>query len=557
MSHTPRTIQEVARELHIGAEHFEPYGRGKGKLDLALLAQVPRAKGRLVLVTAINPTPAGEGKTTTSIGIAMGMRRLGKNAVLALREPSLGPVFGVKGGGTGGGKASLTPADDINLHFTGDIHAITTAHNLLSAMIDNSLHFAEEFGDKGRLDARQITWGRALDMNDRALRNVMVGLGGKAHGVPRAERFDITAASEIMAILALATGPEDLEARLDRVIIGRTESGATLTAKDMGASRAMCAVLRDALKPNLVQTEEGGPAIVHCGPFANIAHGCNSVLATRLAMNLGDYAITEAGFGFDLGGEKFLDIKCRAMGVWPRAVVIVATLRALKMHGGAAVKVCGEPNAEALARGLPHLDKHLENADAFGLPAVVAINVFPNDTEEEIAMVADAAKKRGVRVGKSWGFGKGGEGTTELAQLVADVVDATDASPPPPKYVYELTDPPEEKIRKIARVVYGAKDVSFTGTAEKDLARARELGFGDAPVCMAKTQLSLSDDPKRPGRPTDFTVAVREVRIAAGAGFLVALTGDMMTMPGLPKVPAARGVSLLPSGKIKGLMQND
>ena len=510
-----------------------------------------------MLVTAINPTPAGEGKTTTSISLAMGMRRLGKNAVLALREPSLGPVFGVKGGGTGGGKASLTPADDINLHFTGDIHAITTAHNLLSALVDNSVYFGEVIPDKGEIDPRQVTWGRAMDMNDRFLRRCIVGLGGKASGTPREERFDITAASEIMAIMALASDHADLEARLSRVVIGQTYEGKSVTAGDIHAASAMTAVLRDALQPNLVQTEEGGPALVHCGPFGNIAHGCNSVIATRLAMNLGDYAITEAGFGFDLGGEKFLDIKCRLAGIWPRAVVIVATLRALKMHGGAPVKLCGEPDGAKLKRGLEHIEKHLETAKAFGLKPIVAINVFPNDTEEEIAMVEAAVGAYGARFARSEGFGRGGEGALELARVVAEVVDATDEAPPKAQYVYDDADSAEEKIRKIATIVYGAKDVVFTGAAERNLTKIRELGYEKLPICMAKTQMSLTDDPTVFGRPRDFTVTVREVRLSAGAGFLVALTGDMMTMPGLPKVPASRSIKLLPSGKIKGLMQND
>ncbi len=553
----PRPIDYVAKELGLVPEDYEPYGRDKAKLDLSLLDRAPRGKGRLVLVTAINPTPAGEGKTTTSIALAMGMRRIGKNAVLALREPSLGPVFGVKGGGTGGGKASLTPADDINLHFTGDIHAITTAHNLLSALVDNAIYFGDQIPDKGELDPRQVTWGRALDMNDRFLRRTMVGLGGKAHGTPREERFDITAASEIMAIMALASSHADLEHRLSRIVVGQTYDGKAVTAGDLHAASAMTAVLRDALSPNLVQTEEGGPAIVHCGPFGNIAHGCNSLLATRLAMSLGDYAITEAGFGFDLGGEKFLDIKCRMANIWPRAIVLVATLRALKMHGGAPVKTCGEPDAARLRNGLEHLDKHLETAHAYGLTPIVAINVFPNDSAEELAIVEEAAQKRGARFARSEGFAKGGEGAIELAKTVCEVVDATDAKPPEPKYVYELSDPPQEKIRKIARVVYGAKDVVFTSAAEKNLARVKELGYADLPICMAKTQLSLTDDPALYGRPRDFTVTVREVRLSAGAGFLVPLTGDMMTMPGLPKVPASRGIKLLPSGKIKGLMQND
>jgi len=557
MDYAPRPIAAVAEELQLRSDDYEPYGRGKAKLELSLLDRPARAKGRLVLVTAINPTPAGEGKTTTSISLAMGMRRLGKNAVLALREPSLGPVFGVKGGGTGGGKASLTPADDINLHFTGDIHAITTAHNLLSALVDNTIYSGDVIPDKGEIDPRQVTWGRALDMNDRFLRKCVIGLGGKASGVPREERFDITAASEIMAIMALAKDHADLEQRLARIVVGQTYDGKSVTAGDIQAAPAMTAVLRDALKPNLVQTEEGGPAIVHCGPFGNIAHGCNSVIATRLAMSLGDYAITEGGFGFDLGGEKFLDIKCRVAGIWPRAVVLVATLRALKMHGGAPVKTCGEPDAERLKKGIEHLEKHLETAHAFGLAPVVAINVFPNDTAGEIEMVEKAVAGLGARLARSEGFGKGGEGALELARVVSEVVDATDASPPTPKYTYELSDPPKEKIKKIARTVYGARDVVFTGAAEKNLARIADLGYSDLPICMAKTQMSLTDDPTIFGRPRDFAITVREVRLSAGAGFMVPLTGEMMTMPGLPKVPASRAIRLLPTGKIKGLMQND
>ncbi len=557
MSFAPRSIADVAAELGLGPDDYEPYGRGKAKLSLSLGQRPPRGKGRLILVTAINPTPAGEGKTTTSISLAMGMRRLGKNAVLALREPSLGPVFGVKGGGTGGGKASLTPADDINLHFTGDIHAITTAHNLLSALVDNAIYFGDVIPDKGEIDPRQVTWGRSMDMNDRFLRRCIVGLGGKASGTPREERFDITAASEIMAIMALAADHEDLEQRLSRIVIGQTYDGKAVTAGDLQAAGAMTAVLRDALLPNLVQTEEGGPAVVHCGPFGNIAHGCNSILATRLAMNLGDYAITEAGFGFDLGGEKFLDIKCRQAGIWPRALVIVATLRALKMHGGAPVKTCGQPDLEKLKKGIEHLEKHLETARAFGLKPIVAINVFPNDTEEEILVVERAVEALGARLARSEGFGKGGEGALDLARVVCEVVDATDAAPPAARYLYELTDTPQEKIRKIAQSVYGAKEVLFTAAAEKNLQRIRDLGYADLPICMAKTQMSLTDDPAIFGRPRDFAITVREVRLSAGAGFLVPLTGDMMTMPGLPKVPASRGIRLLPTGKIKGLMQND
>jgi formate--tetrahydrofolate ligase len=557
MEPSVRPIADVAKDLGLSDSEYEPYGRGKAKLELGVLSKPARAKGRLILVSAINPTPAGEGKTTTSISLSMGMRRLGKNAVLALREPSLGPVFGVKGGGTGGGKASLFPADDINLHFTGDIHAITTAHNLLSALVDNAAYFADDNGGLGPIDTRQIRWGRAMDMNDRFLRNVIVGLGGKSHGTPHEERFDITAASEIMAIMALASSYEDLEARLGRIVVAQSHTGKTIRARDIGAAGAMTAVLRDALKPNLVQTMEGGPAVVHCGPFANIAHGCNSIAATKLAMSLGDYAITEAGFGFDLGGEKFLDIKCREAGIWPRALVLVATLRALKMHGGAPVKQAAERDPAALERGIAHLEKHLENAKFFGLPPVVAINVFPGDGEDELAMVEAAANRLGARFARSLGFARGGEGALELAKIVAEVADATDGNPPKPKYTYELTDAPADKIRKIAQTIYGASDVSFSAQATKDLARAVDLGGAELPVCMAKTQLSLSDDPAKPGRPSGFVVNVREVRLSAGAGFLVPLTGDMMTMPGLPKVPAARGVKLMPDGKIKGLMQND
>jgi formate--tetrahydrofolate ligase len=551
-------ISDVARELGLAPSHIEPWGRGRAKVSLDALGAPAVGKGRLVLVSAINPTPAGEGKTTTSIGLAMGLRRLGKRAVLCLREPSLGPVFGVKGGGTGGGKAQLQPAADINLHFTGDLHAITSAHNLLSAMIDNALHFDEALpGSGARIDPRKVRWGRALDMNDRSLRQVMVGMGGVNGGVPREDRFDITAASEVMAILALAEGYEDLEARLGRILVGESRDRKPITAADVGAAGAMTALLRDALLPNLVQTEEGGPALVHAGPFANIAHGCNSIVATRLGLNLGDYVVTEAGFGFDLGGEKFIDIKCRQGGFFPRVLVLVATLRALKMHGGAPVKTCGEPDPRALERGFLHLEKHLETAAALGLPTVVAINAFPNDTEEELAMLAAKARAFKVPVVRCDGYAKGGEGALELARVVSEAADATDSSPPAPRFVYELSDPLPEKVRKIATQVYGAKDVVFGAAAAKELSRVQTLGLAEAPVCMAKTQLSLSDDAGRPGRPTDFTVTVRDLRFATGAGFVVALTGDIMTMPGLPRDPAARRVRLLPDGRIVGLMQNE
>ncbi len=552
-----RPITEVATELGLSPEHVIPYGRDKAKIELAALSGPPKGAGRLILVSAINPTPAGEGKTTTSIGLAMAMRRRGKRAVLCLREPSLGPVFGIKGGGTGGGKATLVPSNEINLHFTGDLHAITSAHNLLSAMIDNSLHFRESIAGAPGLDPRKVTWGRALDMNDRALRSVLVGLGGVNGGVPREERFDITAASEVMAIVALAQDHADLQARLARIRIGESLDKRPLTAGDLGAEGAMTALLRDALLPNLVQTAEGGPAFVHAGPFANIAHGCNSVLATRLGLQYGDYVVTEGGFGLDLGGEKFLDIKCRALGAWPRAIVLVATLRALKMHGGAPVARCGEPDSAALERGLDHLAKHLETCAAFGLPAVVAINVFPTDTEDELALVQSHAKALGAIMARCEGYARGGEGGEALADAVTSVVDASDTAPPRPRHLYELSEPAEEKIRHVARTVYGAREVLFSAAASRELQRARELGYGELPVCMAKTQLSLSDDPARRGRPRDFDVTVREVRIAAGAGFLVALTGDIMTMPGLPREPAARRVKLLDDGRITGLMQNE
>ncbi len=556
-----RPILDVAVEH--GLEAFSiAWGRDKAKVGLEALQVPPRGEGRLVLVTAINPTPAGEGKTTTSVALAMGMRRLGKKAVLALREPSLGPVFGVKGGGTGGGKASLVPADDINLHFTGDIHAITSAHNLLSALVDNALHFRQAVpvtggAPRAEIDPRQVRWGRALDINDRFLRHCVVGLGGKAHGVPREERFDITAASEVMAVLALAESHADLRARLGRIVVAATTSGAAVTAEEVGAAGAMTALLRDALLPNLVQTAEGGAALVHTGPFGNIAHGCNSVLATRLAMHLGDYAVTEAGFGFDLGGEKFLDIKCRQMGVWPRVAVLVVTLRALRMHGGLAVKEASRPDAAALQRGVAHLERHLASLAGFGLPAVVAINVFPGDTEDELRAVEAASARLGAACARSEGFARGGEGAVALAQVVADAADATDASPPVARYAYEAADPPEAKMEKVARAVYGADGVDLTARAKADLARARTLGAEKLPVCMAKTQLSLTDDPSRHGAPTGFRITVREVRVSAGAGFLVPLTGDMLTMPGLPREPAAWHVELQADGSVRGLMQGD
>jgi formate--tetrahydrofolate ligase len=528
-------ITEVARELGLRDDDVEPYGRTMAKVSLRALDDPPRGVGRLVLVSAINPTPAGEGKTTTSIALGMGMRRLGKRPVVALRQPSLGPIFGMKGGGTGGGRATLEPSDGINVHFTGDIHAISSAHNLLSALVDNAIHWRDRIGGS-EVDPRTVTWSRVLDSNDRFLRNCVIGLGGKAHGVPREERFDITAASEVMAIVALSRDRADLEARLGRIVVASTYEGAPVTAADLPAPGAMAALLRNALVPNLVQTAEGGPAFVHAGPFANIAHGCSSIMATRMAMGLGDYVITEGGFGFDLGGEKFLDIKCRAAGIWPRAVVLVVTLRALEAQGG-----------------LDHLDKHLESIAAYGLPAVVALNSFHDDSKEAVGSLATAMASRGVAFAAHDGYARGGEGATELARTVCDVADRTDSSPPAARFLYPLDMPPEEKARTIARTIYGARDVVFTPRARADLTRFKALGGDLLPVCFAKTHLSLSDDPKALGRPRDFVVTVREVRLSAGAGLLVALAGDIMTMPGLPREPASRRIRLGDDGRIVGL----
>jgi formate--tetrahydrofolate ligase len=528
-------ITEVARELGLREDDVEPYGRTMAKVSLRALEDPPRGAGRLVLVSAINPTPAGEGKTTTAIALAMGMRKLGKRPVLALRQPSLGPIFGIKGGGTGGGRATLEPSDGINVHFTGDIHAIASAHNLLSALVDNAIHWRDRIGGS-ELDPRMVTWSRVLDSNDRFLRHCVIGLGGKAHGVPREDRFDIAAASEVMAIVALAKDRADLEARLGRIVVGSTYDGTPVTAADLAAHPAMTALLRHALIPNLVQTAEGGPAFVHAGPFGNIAHGCSSILGTRMAIALGDYVVTEAGFGLDLGGEKFLDIKCRVAGLWPRVVVLVVTLRALEVHGG-----------------LDHLDKHLESVAAFGLPVVVALNAFNDDKKEAIDAIAREMASRGVRFAANEGYARGGEGAKELARTVCEVADGNDASPPTPRFLYPLDMPPQEKARVIARTVYGARDVAFTPRALADLARFRPLGGDQLPVCFAKTHLSLSDDPKVPGRPRDFVVTVREVRLSAGAGMLVALSGDIMTMPGLPREPASRRIRLGDDGRIVGL----
>ena len=542
----------VAEELGLSPSHVIPWGRHRAKIELEASHGRGR-QGRLILVSAINPTPPGEGKTTTSVALAMGLRKRGRRAVAALREPSLGPVFGVKGGGTGGGQAQLEPANDINLHFTGDIHAVTSAHNLLAALVDNALHF----GAPVPIDGRTVTWPRALDMNDRSLRKIIVGLGGKSEGVPREARFDITAASEVMAILGLSSDLKDLEARCARIVVARGPDGKVVRAGDLSAQAAMTALLRDALMPNLVQTREGGPALVHGGPFGNIAHGCSSIVATRLALAYADEVITEGGFGFDLGGEKFLDIKCRTAGLWPRAVVLVATLRALKCHGGVPLPLVQQPNMDGLRRGFDHLEKHLESLAGYGLPVVVAVNQFPNDTAEEIAALRSFARERGVAVAAHEGFGKGGEGSLELADTVLSVVNATDAAPPAPKFLYELHAPVEEKIRTVAQRIYGADDVVFTPAARKQIEAIVTLGEGNLPICMAKTHLSLTDDASRQGRPRGFNITVREVRLSAGAGYIVPLTGEIMTMPGLPKEPASRRVVVHPDGRVTGLMQGE
>ncbi|WP_053235282.1 formate--tetrahydrofolate ligase [Sandaracinus amylolyticus] len=548
---TLRPITDVAKDLGLHDDDVIPYGRDKAKIDLAALSRPKRGKGKVVLVSAITPTPAGEGKTTTSIGLTMGLVRMGRSAVCALREPSLGPVFGVKGGGTGGGKAQVVPANEINLHFTGDLHAITSANNLLAALVDNELHFGGKLG----IDPRRVTWRRAMDMNDRALRDVVIGLGGRNGGVPRESGFDITAASEIMAVLCLSESMEDLQRRLGRIVIGRTFDQRPVTVDDLEAAPALTALLKDALLPNLAQTMEGSPALVHGGPFANIAHGCSSVLATKMAMHQADIVVTEGGFGFDLGAEKFLDIKCRSAGIWPSAVVVVATLRALKFHGGVDPKDAGKPDPDALARGIANLERHLETARFFGLKSVVAINAFDNDSESEIAMVAERAAALGAPVALSRGYTQGGAGSMDLAEKVAAVVERDE--PLTPKFAYELDLPYAKKIDLIAKNVYGADGADLDASAKATLEKLEQDGYGGLPVCIAKTQLSVSDDPKKQGRPTGFRVTVREVRLSAGAGFVVALLGDVMTMPGLPKVPAARNVRIEPDGTVRGLMQND
>ena len=540
-------IRDIAAVAGVDEDYLEHYGKYKAKIDLKLLAdRADKPDGKLILVTAINPTPAGEGKTTTTVGLADGMRRLGKNTVVALREPSLGPVFGVKGGAAGGGYAQVVPMEDINLHFTGDFHAIGAANNLLAAMLDNHIQQGNELD----IDVKHITWKRCVDMNDRQLRNIVCGLGGRMQGVPREDGFDITVASEIMAVLCLATSLSDLKARLGRMVVAYTRGGAPITAHDLKAEGAMAALLKDAIKPNLVQTLEGTPAFIHGGPFANIAHGCNSVMATRVALKMGDYVITEAGFGADLGAEKFLDIKCRLADLHPAAVVLVATVRALKHHGGCPKAELGKENLTALEQGLPNLLRHVENiTNVYGLPCVVAINRFPTDTEAELKLVEDKCRALGVNVALSEVWAKGGEGGMALAQEVIRLCESENHF----RFAYDLDASIEEKLRAIVTKVYHGKDVVLTPNAKKQMKQLTDLGFGGMPICMAKTQYSFSDDQTLLGAPEDFTVTVRNLKVSAGAGFLVALTGDIMTMPGLPKVPAAEKIDVDETGKITGL----
>lgn len=542
-----RPITEIAEIAHVDEKYIEQYGRYKAKIDPALLKETQRKDGRLVLVTAITPTPAGEGKTTTTIGLADGLRRIGKDAVVALREPSLGPVFGIKGGAAGGGYAQVVPMEDINLHFTGDFHAIGAANNLLAAMLDNHI----QQGNALNIDPRRITWKRCMDMNDRQLRFIVDGLGGKVNGTPREDGFDITVASEIMAVLCLSTGIADLKERLGRMIVGYTYDDKPVTCAELKAAGAMTALLKDAIKPNLVQTLEGTPAFVHGGPFANIAHGCNSVMATRMALKMGDYAVTEAGFGADLGAEKFLDIKCRMANLTPDAVVIVATVRALKMHGGLAKTELTEQNIPALERGVPNLLRHVSNIkNVFGLPCVVAVNRFPTDTDAEIDFIIEKCRELGVNTVLSTVWADGGRGGEALAREVVRLCEGEKGSF---TFAYDADMTIEQKIDAIVRRIYGGDGASIAPAAKKQIARLTELGFGNMPVCMAKTQYSFSDDQTKLGAPTGFTVTVRSVKVSAGAGFIVALTGDIMTMPGLPKVPAAERIDVDENGMISGL----
>ncbi|HFX5325774.1 TPA: formate--tetrahydrofolate ligase [Streptococcus pyogenes] len=544
---TMEPISKVANQLGIDEEALCLYGKYKAKIDARqLVALKDKPDGKLILVTAISPTPAGEGKTTTSVGLVDALSAIGKKAVIALREPSLGPVFGVKGGAAGGGHAQVVPMEDINLHFTGDFHAIGVANNLLAALIDNHIHHGNSLG----IDSRRITWKRVVDMNDRQLRHIVDGLQGKVNGVPREDGYDITVASEIMAILCLSENISDLKARLEKIIIGYNYQGEPVTAKDLKAGGTLAALLKDAIHPNLVQTLEHTPALIHGGPFANIAHGCNSVLATKLALKYGDYAVTEAGFGADLGAEKFIDIKCRMSGLRPAAVVLVATIRALKMHGGVPKANLATENVQAVVDGLPNLDKHLANIqDVYGLPVVVAINKFPLDTDAELQAVYDACDKRGVDVVISDVWANGGAGGRELAEKVVALAEQDNQF----CFVYEEDDSIETKLTKIVTKVYGGKGIRLTPAAKRELADLERLGFGNYPICMAKTQYSFSDDAKKLGAPTDFTVTISNLKVSAGAGFIVALTGAIMTMPGLPKVPASETIDIDEEGNITGL----
>ena len=539
-------ITEIAKHLEIPEDDLELYGKYKAKISLDYWNTLKnRPNGKLILVTAINPTPAGEGKTTTSIGLGDALHKLGKKTTIALREPSLGPCFGLKGGAAGGGYSQVVPMEDINLHFTGDFHAITTAHNLLAAVIDNHI----QQGNALDLDVRRITWKRVLDLNDRALRNIICGLGGKAHGVPRETGFDITVASEMMAILCLTSDLEDMKKRLGNIIIGYTRSGRIVRAKELNVTGALTLLFKDAIKPNLVQTLEGTPALIHGGPFANIAHGCNSVMATKYALKMADYTVTEAGFGADLGAEKFLDIKCRFTGFKPNAVVIVATIRALKMHGGLAKTELGTENIEALKKGMTNLAKHIENIHKFGLPIVVAINAFPTDTENELQELKTLCESMGASVSISGAWAKGGEGAIDLAKKVIEAAE----KPSDFHYMYDENDTIKNKINAIATKIYGADGVNYTPAVEKTIAELEAAGLDKMPICMAKTQYSLSDDQTKLGAPTGFKITVRELRISAGAGFIVALTGNVLTMPGLPKKPAAENMDIDINGKITGL----
>ena len=540
-------IKDVAGQIGLSEDDLELYGKYKAKISLETIRRLENNQdGKLILVTAINPTPAGEGKTTTMIGLAQAMNKIGKKTIVAMREPSLGPCFGVKGGAAGGGYAQVVPMEDINLHFTGDIHAITTANNLISAMLDNSL----QQGNPLNIDERQIVWKRVVDLNDRALRHIVVGLGGKANGVPREDGFDITVASEIMGILCLANDLSDLKSRVARIIVAYTRDGSPVTVEDLKATGAVTLLLKDAIKPNLVQTLDHTPVFVHGGPFANIAHGCNSVMATKLALKLAPYTVTEAGFGADLGAEKFLDIKCRQAGLKPDAVVIVATVRALKMHGGMDKKELANENLEALRKGIANLEKHIENIAKYGLPAIVAINAFPTDTKAELDLLEEICNAKGVKVALSEVWAKGADGGIELANGLIDLLENKESNFKP---IYDLNLPIEEKIKTIAREIYGADDVIFTKKAKTNIKKLTDLGLDKLPICIAKTQYSLSDDASLLGRPTGFNIEINDLIPNAGSGFLVAISGDIMRMPGLPKVPAANNMDILEDGEIVGL----